>query len=397
MKRYFSILSVALLITGTTVGAGMLGLPLVTARAGFFPGLLITFVAWGYMLLTGLFFLEATLWMGDGSNILSIAERFMGRFSKSVTGLFFVFLYYCLMIAYFAAGAPLLGAFLSPLFPFLQINIKISLVVFTLLFGFIVWMGPKVIDRSNMLLSFIMMGFWMALVGFGSSEVQMEYLSHANWSSFAFALPVLFSAFGYHNIIPSLCSYVKKDKHILKWGIIWGTTLPFCIYSVWQWLIIGAMPKSVIEYALAEGKPVIFILQGLIGKPYLMKIGMAFAFCAVVTSVLGVAFSLVDFLGDGLGIQKRTGSRRLWLCLLTFLPPLFFAMYNPNIFNTALGIAGGFGESVLNGILPTVVVYIGRYRMQLDEKLYFFGKKNLLILCLLISLGVIVLEAYHLR
>ncbi len=43
-----------LLVAGTTIGAGMLAIPLVTATAGFLPAFIITFFVWLFMLLTGL-------------------------------------------------------------------------------------------------------------------------------------------------------------------------------------------------------------------------------------------------------------------------------------------------------------------------------------------------------
>src|SRR5690606_10371696 len=95
-------LSGTLLIAGTAIGAGMLGIPLLTAKAGFLPALGITTSVWLFMLATGFLYLEATLWMHDGANILSMSRRFLGRGGKLLAGGTFLFLYYCLMTAYYA-------------------------------------------------------------------------------------------------------------------------------------------------------------------------------------------------------------------------------------------------------------------------------------------------------
>ena len=47
------ILGAALLITGTSVGAGMLALPVVTAAGGFFPALTTFLLCWFVMFLFG--------------------------------------------------------------------------------------------------------------------------------------------------------------------------------------------------------------------------------------------------------------------------------------------------------------------------------------------------------
>ena len=109
------VVSGTFLIAGTMVGAGMLGIPLVTGVSGFVPGIIVTSVVWFFMYCTGLLFLEVTLWMPDGSNVLSIAGRFFGKGGRLLSGGMFVFLYYCLMIAYFAAGSPLLAEAVSAL------------------------------------------------------------------------------------------------------------------------------------------------------------------------------------------------------------------------------------------------------------------------------------------
>ena len=84
-----------LLVAGTTIGAGMLGIPLLTAKAGFLPAMGITILVWLFMLSTGLLFLEATLWMHEGANILSMSRRFLGHTGKLAAGGMFFVLDFC--------------------------------------------------------------------------------------------------------------------------------------------------------------------------------------------------------------------------------------------------------------------------------------------------------------
>ena len=46
-----------LLVAGTTIGAGMLALPVSTAFMGFYPSLLIFAICWFFMLISAVFFL----------------------------------------------------------------------------------------------------------------------------------------------------------------------------------------------------------------------------------------------------------------------------------------------------------------------------------------------------
>src|SRR3990167_8675368 len=91
-----NIISGTLLISGTIIGAGMLGMPLVTAQGGFWPAFIITAFVWLFMYMTGLLFLECTLWMHSGANVISMSRRFIGHKGKIFSAGMFIFLYYCL-------------------------------------------------------------------------------------------------------------------------------------------------------------------------------------------------------------------------------------------------------------------------------------------------------------
>ncbi len=387
------IVSGTLLISGTTVGAGMLGIPLVTGVSGFIPGLVITILVWFFMFCTGLLFLEVTLWMPDGSNILSMTQRFLGRKGKYVSGGVFLFLYYCLMIAYFAAGAPILAEAINSIFSLNLVGWR-AFFVFGFIFGTVVGIGPKSIDRINIMLSVGMVASWIFLVGKGSSSVDIKLLKLSNWKAMLFATPILFGAFGFHNVVPSLCTYLKRDLKALRRSILLGSLIPLVIYLVWQWLIIGSIPQDIIEQTLGAGKPITVAFQENLDHPWMGMLGQFFAFFAIVTSVIGVSFSMVDFLGDGMNMKQRVGVRRLGLTMLTFAPPFIFSTLNPNIFDTALGIAGGYGEVFLNGLLPIALVYLGRYVCKLESTAYCFGGKIVLFMLTFCSFIVIVLETY---
>jgi len=379
-----------LLVAGTTIGAGMLGIPLLTAKAGFYPAMGITILVWLFMLATGLLFLEATLWMHEGANVLSMSRRFLGRMGKVAAGGMFLFLYYCLMIAYFAAGAPIFTGFLEQAFGLAPGGV-FGYLSYGLLFGGIVAVGLKAVDRINYLLMAALFISYFSLVGIGSSLVSAERFQESNWGAMVFAAPVLFSSFGFHNVIPSLVTYFNRDVRVLRKSIFFGTLIPLIIFLVWQWLIIGAVPEGAIEEALKNGQPATAALQTLIGNPWVMKVGQFFAFFALITSMLGVSFSMVDFLADGLKV-KRTGKWRVFLCFTVFFPPFILTVLDPKIFVTALGFAGGFGEAFLNGLIPVMLVWVGRYSRKIGGREQLGGGRLLLALLFMLSLSVAVFE-----
>jgi tyrosine-specific transport protein len=393
-RSFFSkVLSGSLLIAGTTIGAGMLGIPLVTAQAGFFPAIGMTTVVWLFMVITGLLLLEVTFWMKERASFLSISEKFLGKSGKVATFCLFVFLYFSLMIAYFAAGVPLFGDFLRLISPLSWQGFS-AYVLFATIFGSIVAIGPKSIDRANLVLTIGMCVVWIALIVIGSRYVTFNHLRTKSILTVWWAAPILFGAFGYHNIIPSLSTYFHHDKKALRTSILVGTSIPFLVYTFWQWLIIGAVGKTRILATAKMGLPITYALKVITQNPNVLVLGQLFAFLAIVTSTLGVAFSLVDFLADGLK-RKPQGLFRLFLTGLIFGIPMVFSYLDPTIFEKALGVAGGFGEAFLNGLLPISVYYVGRYVMKLNHHVLSFRKFDLLLLTFF-AVVVIILETIQL-
>lgn len=391
---FSSILSGTLLIAGTTVGAGMLGIPLVTGQAGFIPAILITVLAWAFMLCTGLLFLEASLWMPEGSNILSMSKRFLGSKGKWFAGSMFVFLYYCLMVAYFAAGAPLLMGFVESTIG-ISLEGTFGYFLFAVLFMMIVAKGVKSIDRVNIMLVVAMVIAYFLLLGVGSKQVSSSLLETSHFSKMFLSVPILFSAFGFHNVIPPLCTYLRKDRKSLQIAIFLGTSIPLIVYVLWQWLVIGSIPSEMIQETLEKGGTAAQALEYVTGSSWVPMLAKYFAFFAIVTSLLGVAFSMVDFLQDAWK-DTTVHSKRWFLSFVTFFPPFLFVCIDPTLFDKALSLAGGFGESILNGLLPVSLVWVGRYNKDLESERPLFGGKPFLIFLYFLSLCVIGLEAFQL-
>lgn len=384
------IVSGSCMIAGTAIGAGILGLPLATAGAGFIPASLITIIVWIFMTLTGLLLLEVAFWMPDGSNILSMAHRYLGEKGRIFSGVMFLFLYYCLIIAYLAAGAPLMQTFISMMgYP---ITPHASLILFVVVIGTIVLLGAKWIDRTNIILSIAMVFAYVLMMGIGLPAVSSDRLGTAQFSKMWLAVPVLFGAFGYHNVIPSLCTYLKRDKMALRISIIIGTSLACLMYLLWIYLVMGSVSQADLHQSFIKGQTAAQALQEVTGHPYLVLISSYFALFAIVTSLLGVSFSVIDFFADGCNSFKLP-SNRIVLCLLTFLPATIFTFLNPDIFNKALGLAGGIGESFLNGILPVLFVWSGIYYFKM-HRTSVLSNRLLLTLLFLFGLAVMGIEVF---
>ncbi len=375
-------LSGALLVAGTSIGAGMLALPVATALGGFLPACIVYFFCWLFMATTGLLLLEVCLWMPEDANIVSMAKHLLGKGGQWLSWILYLYLFYCLMIAYSAGGGSFIGAAIERINPLWKVPQGGAILLFVLLFSPIVFIGARAVNRLNAILMVGLVAAYLGFVYAGWSHVEPTKLYQADWWQGILALPIVFTSFSYQGIVPSLNSYLKRHAKLVRGSILLGTALPFVIYVIWEFLILGIVPiegQNGLLEARMLGRSAVAPLHHFIDSPYISALGQAFAFFALTTSFLGVGLGLTDFLADGLRIAKK-GVLRFYLSVIVFFPPLMIAMINPNIFLQALTYAGGYGCALLLGLLPIVMVWVGRYRKGYMSQVQLFGGRGMLAL-----------------
>lgn len=388
-----SILGGSLLIAGCCIGAGMLGLPVITAQAGFGPSLLMFALSWLFMTCTALLVLEVNLWFKDEVSFVSMAHKTLGPVGKWISWTVFAFLFYSLMAAYIAGTGNLVVDFCKEVLHISMPHWMASL-LFVVTFGYFIFLGTKAVDGFNRILMIGLIATYCAIVLMGSSHVNFHYLLHYDWSASIFVIPVMIISFGFHNLIPTLKNYFQGDLKRLRWTIIIGSAIPLAIYLIWEGLILGIVPlqgEGGFQQALDQGEMATRTLKNIVGSSLVVTFAEYFAFFAIVTSFLGVALSFVDFLSDGLHIHKTSIGKAL-LCGLAIIPPFIFALFNPKAFLVALNYAGAFGAVILFGILPALMVWVGRYKQKLNLHPLVPGGKISLIVIILFAVAVVVLQ-----
>ncbi len=341
-----------LLVAGTTIGVGMLGLPVMTGFMGFWPSMLLFSICWVFMLFTGFLFIEINAAVGGRANLITMAEKTLGFWGKAVAWVFYLLLLYSLIAAYISGSAPLF----RQIFP--GIPMGLAKFALPLLFGGFIYLGTKGVDWINRVLMGGLVLAYLILIALIPPHIQVNLLSHVSWAPFAYAAPVVLTSFGYHIIIPSLATYLHHDKKALYKVVIIGSMLAFVINGVWQFLVLGSVPlegANGLANAWQHGIPATGPLANMIQSSW-VKIGAyAFSFFAIVTSFLGVGLSLSDFLTDGLKI-KKSWEGRLLAIILTFVPPLIFVFSYERGFLLALEYAGAF-VAILLVFLPAAMAW----------------------------------------
>lgn len=346
-----------LLIVGTTVGAGIIGLPVDTSPVGFFPSLILLFGCWLLMLATAYFFLDVNMSIQGEPNLISMARCTLGRWGQGLSWIVYLLLLYSLTAAYIALSAKL---FSEGYYFVTGSSLPSGLACFLLplVFGGFIYLGTEGVDLINRVMMIGLVVTYFLLILFLPEKVQVERLFRADFRHANAVLPVIIVSFGYHIIIPSLVTYMNHNKKKLRWVLFVGSLIPLIFYVVWQLLTMGAIPftgEAGFQALLQRDQPVTEALVAVLQSTWIQVAAGLFSFFVVVTSFLGVTLSLSDFLMDGLRI-KKSWEGKLGALALTFLPPLFFVLTYERGFYLALRYGGVF-VAVLLIFLPALMAW----------------------------------------
>ncbi|MEC7840149.1 MAG: aromatic amino acid transport family protein [Chlamydiota bacterium] len=382
-----------LLVSGTTIGAAMLALPPVTGLAGFYPSATLFFIYWAFFAFTAFLMLEVTLWMEEDTNLITMARRTLGIGGEALSWVTYLFLLYSLTTAYLAGSSSIV---LNTIHTFTGYTMPSWFGPLPLLFifGFFVYRGAKFVDVANRVFMLGLTFTYCATVYLLFPHVQSSNLNYSDPQFLLISNSVLATSFGFHIIIPSLATYLKRNVRQLRLTILIGSSIPLVVYLIWEWVSLGVIPlegRYGIIQGYEEGANGAYLLGGLLGNSSISMLLRLFAFFSIVTSFLGVSLSLRDFLADGFKIEK-THKGKIKLYLMTFAPTLLFMWTYPRAFLSALEYAGAFGVMILLGFLPAVMVWRGRYSQGLPTKFRTPGGKVALIIVMVFSSLVVFLE-----
>jgi tyrosine-specific transport protein len=393
MEKKGSMMGGMLLIAGSCIGAGMLGLPIVTGISGFFPSLAMFFCGWLFMTSTALLLVEANGWFSRQVNLLSMTEHSLGKWGKAVCWVTYLFLFYALLVAYISGIGGLCQTFFKVSFgvPF---PAWVGSSIFVLLFGWVIYLGTRKVDLCNRGLMVAKIAFFVLLVLVGVSYVQPWLLTRTDPIYAPSALPLLVIAFGFHNMIPSLTAYLKGDLKKVRWTIIGGSLMAFVIYLIWEILVLGIVPlggPNGLVSSLKSDKEASQTLAAILQSPSIQIFAQGLAFFAILTSFLAQGLSLVHFLADGLKISYKK-HEQIGLCALALVPPLLLSIIYPQLFFKALNFAGGICAVILFGVLPVAMVWKGRYHKATPATYQMPGGKPALVVILCFALFILFLQ-----
>lgn len=382
------VLGSTLIIAGTTIGAGMLALPLASAGIGFTTSLIIMIALWALMAYTALLMIEVHQHADQDATLHTLANQFLGIKGKWVASFAMMFLFYALCAAYIAGGGAQFGERIAT-FSGIEISPTTSTVLFTLLVAAVVTIGTATVDKVNRVLFSIKIIAMVMVLTFLAPNVTESYLLSmpVEQGLVIAAIPVIFTSFGFHGSIPAIVNYLDGHTPSLRKAILIGSAIPLVIYIFWQVVTLGVVNQS----QLLENQGLSSLISTLATTVHRSNLAQTigiFADLALLTSFLGVSLGLFEFLGDKINKSGNGGSRIL-VGLVTFLPPMGFALFYPQGFIAALGYAA-IALVVLAIFLPILMVKQARQQASTQSYQVLGGNLGLIVTS---SVGVIIVTA----
>ncbi len=325
-----------LLIVGTSIGGGMLALPLVTIQVGLVRALLMFIVAWLLMTVAAISILKVNLTLPYGTNMISMARNTLGKSGQAVTWVSYLMLLYCLLAAYIAGGADLLAELCAMLH--LSIYHGIAVFAFVFIFGVIIFNGIKIVDMANRALMAVKMGSLFCIIFLLATHVHVAHFAMGHNAGIPAAILVVITSFGYAVIIPSLRDYFGEDDHMMIKAIWIGSLIPLLCYVAWLCVVLGVLPESTRLVNLSQ---LILTLSTISANGWVADCVHLFSYVCITTSFLGVSLALTDFVADGFHLERQGRSR--WLIMaITYGPPILMVLFYPAAFVYGLALAGIF-------------------------------------------------------
>lgn len=332
-----------LLIVGTSIGGGMLALPVSTAEVGFTNSIFFLVLCWLVMTIGALLILEVNLRLPSGSNMVSMAKSTLGLPGQIIAWVTYLLLLYTLLAGYISGGSDVLSGLL------LKADLTppgwATSLVFTMLFSLVVYGGIRAVDYVNRGLMFGKLGIYLLLVVIISPHLNISSLNGGSMKAITGSLMVLITSFGFASIVPSMREYFQDDVKTLRKVILFGSLIPLTCYILWDAVIMGVVSRDGENglLALMTNEHAISGLTNALSSStsnqWITAFFSFFTSICMITAFLGVSIGLFDFLADGLAMKKN-GLQGKSVLALTFIPPLAVVLFNPGIYLLALNYAG---------------------------------------------------------
>ena len=337
-KKPLSINNAIFMITGMTIGAGILGIPYVVAQIGLLPGILYIAVLGTIMLFFNLMIGEIVLRTKESFQLPGLVGKYLGKPAKILMSIVVVLGGLGTLLAYIIGEGQALAALLGGIPMWWS-------VVFWAIGSVLVWRGLQTIKTAEKIFSIIVIGIILGLSFSILPQLQTTNLVYFNFSNILIPFGVILFAL---NVSPSIAeahALLPDDPEKFRKALILGTMIPIAVYILFALAVVGVMGKDVTQIATIGLSQKFGSVVGLLGN--------LFAVLAMGTGFMGLGVALKQSLIWDWKVSTFSST------LFVILVPLTLFMVGFNNFITILGVVGGLFMGI-EVILMVLVYWIAK-------------------------------------
>lgn len=328
------------MITGMTIGAGILGIPYVVAQVGLTTGLIFIFCLGFTMLALNLMIGEIAARTGENFQLPGLAGRYLGVWAKRFLSVIMLFGSYGAMLAYVVGEGEALSAVFggSPVW---------WSVFFWSVGSFVIWRGLTTLKKVEQILSFTVI---MAI-----TFLSFYFLKHNtgfDWKYFdsaKFFMPfgvILFALNASPAIAEAHAILPGSERHFRR-AVIIGTLIPMFVYMLFALAVVGATGRFTTEVATVG-------LAGIFGQR-IVVLSNLFAILAMGTAFMGVGMAVKQIWAWDYKLPK-------WLAdVAVMIVPITLFLLGLRSFFLILDFVGGFFIGI-EALLMVAVCFVARRR-----------------------------------
>ncbi len=320
MGRINAILTLIALV----VGAGILGVPYVVSRAGFWNGMLQLLLLGIATTIINLYIAEIVVSTKGQHHLITLAEKYAGKNAKRIVLIAFIIGQYGAMLAYIIG----INRILITLFG--EAGQAISLMVFISMAG-LLFLRLHVITQAESILTILMVILMAFLSIILIPNIKITNLTMIDESPLKSFGVIIFAYMGF-TVIPDIIKELKRKKQIVK-VILDAYTIIILLYALFTYSFVGVHGKAVAKIAV----------ESLTG--WLLVSGGILILLLLITSYVGVGLAMKNMLHVDLKTKKKTA----W-AMTIIIPFLLLFLTNPD-FISVIGIAGTISGGVVGIIM----------------------------------------------
>ncbi|MCD6590127.1 amino acid permease [Candidatus Woesearchaeota archaeon] len=320
-------LGAAAIIIGTTIGAGILGLPKAIESTGYIAGLLILIIVALLTLLTNLAIGETALRVRDDHQLPGLAKKFLGDTGKRIVSLAMMFSIYGAMTAYLI-GIP------TTIKELVGGDIYVYAIIIWIIISILVLKGIKTVAGTELGLGIGLILIIGLISILAAPYISLENYSIINTHHLFIAYGVALFAYMGMVAVPEAREALRGREDKLAKAIVIGLIVPFIIYVLFSTVVVGVTGNETTEIATIG-----------LGR----KLGIGFSIFGNIFAIMAMLTSFIALSNAGLEMYRYDYKQgKIKSLLFTMLPPLLlYFILGGRGFERVISITGAITGAIL--------------------------------------------------